>query len=75
MAARAKKHKQKLSMAEQADRHQLYEESVQCSEAEIDFVESTFKKIRKRKPLTLREDFCGTAAVCCEWVKRNKTYH
>ncbi|MCU7959857.1 MAG: class I SAM-dependent methyltransferase [gamma proteobacterium symbiont of Bathyaustriella thionipta] len=62
-------------MAEQADKHQLYEESVQCSEAEIDFVESTFRKIRKRKPQFLREDFCGTAAVCCEWVKRNKKYH
>jgi cyclopropane fatty-acyl-phospholipid synthase-like methyltransferase len=58
------------SMASQADRHQLYEMSVQCAESEIDFVDSTFKRLRKRKATLLREDFCGTANVCCEWVQR-----
>jgi len=28
-----------------------------------------FKRLRQRDPLTLREDFCGTAALCCEWVR------
>lgn len=59
-------------MAQLADRHRLYELSVQCSEAEIDFVDDTFKKLRGRRAKRLREDFCGTANVCCEWVRRRK---
>ena len=59
-------------LAELADRHVLYQESVQCAEAELDFVEETFKSIRGRKLRVFREDFCGTANVAAEWVKRNK---
>lgn len=59
-------------MAELVDRHQLYELSVQCSEAEIDFVSATYAAIKGRKARLLREDFCGTANVCCEWVARHK---
>jgi len=58
------------SLASIADRHSLYERSVQCAEAEIDFVDATFKRLRNRKGQLLREDFCGTANVCCEWVRR-----
>mgnify|MGYP000926898408 CR=1 FL=1 len=65
----------KSSIADRADRHKLYEFSVQNAESEIDFVDTTFRKIRKRKALTLREDFCGTANVCCEWVRRRKHNH
>jgi hypothetical protein len=43
---------------------------VQCAEAEIDFVDGTFRALRRRRAATLREDFCGTALVCCEWVRR-----
>ena len=63
----------KYSIADTADIHELYELSVQNSEAEIDFVDHTYKKLRKKKATLLREDFCGTANVCCEWVKRRKT--
>ncbi len=52
------------------DRHRLYELSVQCAEAEIDFVDETFTTLRSRRARLLREDFCGTATVCCEWVAR-----
>jgi cyclopropane fatty-acyl-phospholipid synthase-like methyltransferase len=58
--------------AARADRHLLYERAVQCVEAEIDFVDDTFKSLRGRKPTTLREDFCGTANTSCEWVRRRK---
>ncbi len=60
------------SMASKADRHVLYEDSVQCVEAEIDFVDDTFKQLRNRKARLLREDFCGTANTSCEWVRRRK---
>ena len=52
-----------------ADRHDLYERSVQTPEIEVPFVSKTFKNLRKRHALSLREDFCGTAAFACEWVK------
>lgn len=59
-------------MAERADRHKLYELSVQCSESEIDFIDETFNTIRKQHAKILREDFCGTANICCGWVKHRK---
>jgi hypothetical protein len=59
------------SLASHADRHALYEISVQCPEAEVDFIEKAFLQLKKRKALSLREDFCGTAAVCSEWIKRS----
>jgi hypothetical protein len=67
-----RKKKSSPSLADTADRHQLYELSVQCSEAVIDFVDATFKQLRGRRASRLREDFCGTANVCCEWVRRRK---
>ena len=64
--------KKKQSLAQLADRHELYELAVQCAESEVDFVSATFKKLKGRKARLLREDFCGTANVCCEWVGRDK---
>ena len=61
------------TQAENADKHILYEASVQCVEAEIDFVDQTFEKLRKRKAKVLREDFCGTTNSSCEWVRRRSS--
>lgn len=58
--------------AKTADKHVLYQLSVQATETEVDFLNGWFTKIRGRKPLTLREDFCGTALLCAEWVKSSK---
>lgn len=59
------------NMAATADRHYLYQESVQDTEAEIDFVEETWAELRRRPAELLREDFCGTANTACEWVRRS----
>ncbi len=67
-----RKKKSPPTQAESADRHHLYELSVQCSVAEIDFVDATYKKLRGKRAVLLREDFCGTANVCCEWVRRRR---
>lgn len=53
------------------DKYFYYQNSVQCVEAEIDFVEQTYQLIRNKPPVKLREDFCGTAATSCEWLKRD----
>jgi SAM-dependent methyltransferase len=57
--------------AAKADRHILYQESVQDTESEIDFVEQTWSELRGRPAEFLREDFCGTANTACEWVRRD----
>lgn len=56
-----------------ADRHELYQLSVQNVEAEIDFIDETFKELRGRRAARLREDFCGTGNTSCEWVRRRRT--
>lgn len=63
----------KPPMASKADRHVLYQDSVQCVEAEIDFIDDTYKDIRGKRAAFIREDFCGTANTSCEWVKRRRT--
>jgi len=50
------------------NKYVLYEQAVQAPEADVHFMRRVFKTIRGRKPKVLREDFCGTAALCCEWV-------
>jgi len=66
------KSRKKKTLAEKADRHVLYEKSVQNVPEEYKFVSKTFRKLRGRRPKSVREDFCGTASMCCEWVRRSK---
>lgn len=67
-AARKSKSRKK-TLAERADKFDCYQKSVQSPEHEIDFFEQVYRDEFGRKPRSLREDFCGTFAVCCEWVK------
>ena len=57
------------TMAERADRHELYESAVQNVEEECKFVSKTFEQLRGRSALSIREDFCGTASAACEWTR------
>ncbi len=61
--------KRKKTLAQQADRHDLYQKSVQSPEVEIEFFQERFQELRGREPLSLREDFSGTAYLCTEWCK------
>lgn len=63
-----KRRKQKILTASNADRHELYQLSVQSVGFEVDFFSRTFRRQRRRKALSLREDFCGTALLCREWI-------
>lgn len=55
--------------AKTADRHLLYQLSVQDTSWEVGFMDRAFKARRHRLPESLREDFCGTALLCAEWLK------
>lgn len=66
--SRANKRNYKYTAAT-ADKHELYQLSVQDPEIEIAFLNRVYKKTYGRIPLSLREDFCGTALFCAQWVK------
>jgi len=66
-AKSANKHQ---TMADKADIHELYELSVQNVENEIEFLQTTFKSLTGRTAYLLREDFCGTASLACQWVRQ-----
>lgn len=56
------------------DKHTLYEQAVQAPAADLDFAARVYRKLNNRPARRLREDFCGTAAIATEWVRRNKTH-
>ncbi len=64
--------RRKPTLADQADRYKLYGQSVQEPDHEVTFFDQAYKEAYGSKPRLLREDFCGTFAVCCEWVKLGK---
>lgn len=67
-----KKTSNEPTMADKADKFYCYQESVQEPEHEVEIFDLIYREAYGKKPLTLREDFCGTFAVCCEWVKSDK---
>ena len=66
---RRKKPKKRGLTAATADPHRCYELSVQDPVEDVAFLTHLYEEHRGRPPLFLREDFCGTAALCAEWVK------
>ncbi len=52
-----------------AERHWLYEQSVQNVDFEVEFIDKAYRKEYGREPTSLREDFCGTALLCARWVE------
>ncbi|MEM9695596.1 MAG: class I SAM-dependent methyltransferase, partial [Myxococcota bacterium] len=63
--------KGKPSAAKKADRHALYQKAVQEPSCDIGIIERFFEKHRGRSPRSVKEDFCGTALFCAEWVESN----
>lgn len=52
------------------DRLLLYSPAVQHVEHDLDALEHIYRRRNGRGATLLREDFCGTAALACEWVRR-----
>src|SRR5688572_18417719 len=68
----AGKKKPRWRTAATSDKHELYELAVQEPEAESDLIDQVWKERRGRLAHSIREDFCGTAAVCVDWIKRRR---
>lgn len=58
--------------AKTADKYELYLKSVQCVEADIDFVIERYREFYGRRPRSLKEDFCGSFAAAVEFAGRNR---
>jgi hypothetical protein len=61
--------KLKAGTLEKFDRYEYYRRAVQSPEVDVRFLSDTFREITRREPVSLREDFCGTFAISCEWAK------
>jgi len=44
---------------------------VQNVDTDLDFGRRVFRQRRRREPRLVREDFCGTAKLACQWVERH----
>jgi SAM-dependent methyltransferase len=73
MGKQKKRKKKNVRTAKNSDKWELYELSVQEPEAECDLIDQVWSELRDRQCRSIREDFCGTAVNCVEWVKRHKT--
>lgn len=51
------------------DKHALYAAAVQQPDADVRFFRELCRELKGRGPKILREDFCGSFGVCCEWAK------
>jgi hypothetical protein len=77
MARRRRGRQRAQTKAEQAELYDLYEAAVQDPEGDVALLQRMYRTHYDRDPHTLREDFCGTAALCCAWVKsdaRNRAF-
>jgi SAM-dependent methyltransferase len=70
-----KKNRKKQQKKLLRDKHVLYTAAVQSVEADLDFFERVYKKKHGERFRWLKEDFCGTAALAYEWIKRRDQNH
>ena len=49
----------------------LYEHTVQSPNWQVEYLPQFHEWLTGKKPVSMREDFCGTAQISCEWVKLN----
>lgn len=70
-AGRAPAGKKRRFTAAEADRHELYQLSVQSPKEDCAFFARVYRRLRGKDARHFREDFCGTALNCSEWVRRN----
>jgi SAM-dependent methyltransferase len=68
----APKRAKRPTLAQQADIHDLYERAVQDPQTDAATLARFYRRFRKASPKTMREDFCGTAALSVAWVRANK---
>jgi hypothetical protein len=58
------------------DKYHFYELAVQSPEVHVDWILNAWSDLRREgaQPGLLREDFCGTFAISCEWIRRSERH-
>ena len=64
----AKRARKPRYTAKTADKHELYQLSVQSPEPDIAFLRRVYKKHNGRPARHFREDFSGTGLLTAEWI-------
>lgn len=72
MTGRKRVHK--ISDKRKFDKYDLYRRSVQSPDSDVLFFRDVYRKLRRKDPKVLREDFSGTFLLSCEWVKLNSQH-
>jgi SAM-dependent methyltransferase len=60
------------------DKHDLYVNSVQSAEHDASLIWEMYRDANKhhsKQKILLREDFCGTGALCYEWANLSENHH
>lgn len=52
----------------------LYESAVQSSAWQMRYLPLFHKKFTGKTPTSMREDFCGTGRIACDWVKKSPNH-
>lgn len=60
-----------MSLPKAWEKYPLYEASVQSPEIHAEWIGDVYKELRGKPARSLREDFCGTFKISCEWIKRH----
>src|SRR5947209_4821969 len=50
----------------------IYEEAVQSPRWQVEYLPQFHQWLVGKNPTSMREDFCGTGKISCEWVKLSK---
>ncbi|MDX9730580.1 MAG: class I SAM-dependent methyltransferase [Bdellovibrionales bacterium] len=56
------------------DKYHYYRRAVQSPDIDVKFLRDTYRELKGEEPTALREDFCGTFAISCEWAKLSPRY-
>lgn len=57
------------------DKYEYYLKSVQSPEADAELLRQTYREIRGKPAVSMREDFCAAFALSCAWVEGNGRHH
>ncbi|MCC7442392.1 MAG: class I SAM-dependent methyltransferase [Bdellovibrionales bacterium] len=62
----------RVDLADPSVLYPLYEAAVQAPDAEADAIDQIYRALNGRPARSLREDFCGTFMISCEWVRKGR---
>ncbi|MGI9310825.1 MAG: class I SAM-dependent methyltransferase [bacterium] len=63
-----------MTLAEQCDRHDLYQRSVQSPQHDAALLQRLYRQARGASAHHLREDFCGSAATLRAWLAQGADF-